>query len=38
MLMPAQILEATKEANKLEVTGENLQDVYVNVLDAVRDS
>ena len=29
-----QILEATKEANKLEVTGENLQDVYVNVLDS----
>ena len=31
---PVQILEATKEANKLEVTGENLQDVYVNVLDS----
>ena len=31
---PTQILEATKEANKLEVTGENLQDVYVNVLDS----
>ena len=30
---PTQILEFTKEANKLEVTGENLQDVYVNVLD-----
>ena len=30
---PIQILEATKEANKLEVTGKNLQDVYVNVLD-----
>ena len=30
---PTQILEATKEANKLEVTGENLQNVYVNVLD-----
>ena len=29
-----QILEATKEANRLEVTGENLQDVYVNVLDS----
>ena len=29
-----QILEATKEANKLEVTGENLQDVYVNILDS----
>ena len=28
-----QILETNKEANKLEVTGENLQDVYVNVLD-----
>ena len=31
---PIQILEATKEANKLEVTGENLQDVYINVLDS----
>ena len=31
---PTQILEATKEANRLEVTGENLQDVYVNVLDS----
>ena len=30
---PIQILEATKEDNRLEVTGENLQDVYVNVLD-----
>ena len=30
---PIQILEATKEANKLEVTGENLQDIYVNILD-----
>ena len=30
---PIQILEATKETNKLEVIGENLQDVYVNVLD-----
>ena len=29
-----QILETNKEANKLEVTGENLQDVYVNVLDS----
>ena len=31
---PTQILEATKEANKLEVTRKNLQDVYVNVLDS----
>ena len=31
---PIQILEATKEANKLEVIGENLKDVYVNVLDS----
>ena len=31
---PTQILKVTKEANKLEVTGENLQDVYVNVLDS----
>ena len=30
---PTQILEATKEANRLEVTGENLQNVYVNILD-----
>ena len=30
---PIQILEATKEDNRLEVSGENLQDVYVNVLD-----
>ena len=30
---PTQILEAIKEANKLEVTGENLQDVYVNILN-----
>ena len=30
---PTQILEANKEANKLEVIGENLQDIYVNVLD-----
>ena len=30
---PTQILEANKEANRLEVTGENLQDVYVNVLN-----
>ena len=31
---PTQILEATKEANKLEVTRKNLKDVYVNVLDS----
>ena len=31
---PIQILEATKETNKLEVIGENLKDVYVNVLDS----
>ena len=31
---PIQILESIKEVNKLEVTGENLQDVYVNVLDS----
>ena len=31
---PTQILEATKEANRLEVTGENLQDVYINILDS----
>ena len=30
---PTQILETTKEANRLEVTGENLQNVYVNILD-----
>ena len=29
-----QVLKATKESNRLEVTGENLQDVYVNVLDS----
>ena len=31
---PTQILEATKEANRLEVTGENLQDVYINILNS----
>ena len=31
---PSQILEATKEANRLEVTGENLQDVYINILNS----
>jgi len=29
-----QILESNKKANRLEVAGENLQDVYVNLLDS----